>query len=470
MRKTLGWIFILLFSTSALAALDPKIEELADKKLPPIEEPDIQIQTLPNGIKIYYTQDEELPLFKIATYFKTGQVYESKQERGLNSFFMSAWRSGGTKKMSPEEIDEKLEFYAASISAASGSELSHIDMKSLSKNAGEILDIYFDLIRHPAFDKERIEIIRKSQLNAIEQRNEEPMPIALREFKQSLYGENSPHAWLSTKETIQSITQEKLKHYYQNQIAPNQILLAAASPLSFADFLKRIQPYLADWNKKLPDKKYPTQIVKEWQKSVEFIQKPGNQSAIVMGHFGEKRFNSDRFKILLADEILGGATFGSKLGDRIRTELGLAYGVQSGFGFETDYGAFLMATRTKSESTLQTIREMQNIFANMVEEKNISQQELNLAKERILNRLVFEYENPFHIVEMRLVYDYHGYPPNYLKYFQKKVDAVTLQEVRDVLSTYFFPKKLKMMIVGDQEKIQNLDELEGLVEKPLDME
>lgn len=468
-QNTILFLFVLLFVGPAQAT-DPKIAELTKQKLPPLQEPDINIKTLPNGIKIYYLKDNELPVLKMTSFFELGSLYETKATRGISAFFMYSWRSGGTTKMESRQLDEELEFVSAHIKSKTGLDLSKIEMYCLQKDAKKVLDIYFDLILNPAFEKDRMEIIRKGLLNRIRQRNEKPMDIAIREFSQSLYGKDTPYSWKSTPETINAVKQETLKKYYQDNIAPTRMLIAASSPLDFKDFLKTIEPYVSKWTKKLPKREFPTAVKKQWEKSTEFVHKNGNQSSIVVGHFGEKRFVKDKFKLILADEVLGGSTFGSKLGIRIRTDLGLAYSIRSHFGFNTDYAPFRIMTQTKSDSTVQTVNEIRNILTDMVLNKNISKEELELARERILNRLIFELDVPFNIVTMTLTYDYHGYPPKYLSLFQKEIMAVTMPEVKEVLSQYFFPDKLKIMIVGDRSKVGNLGELEGVVEIPLDDE
>lgn len=459
----------LLLSTQA-RAIDPKIPELTKENLPQLTEPDIRIQTLSNGIRLYYLQDRELPVMKMTAYFETGTVYETKEQRGITDFFMSAWRQGGTIQRKPEEIDEALEFVAASISPTTGPELSSLGLVCLQKNIKEVFDIYFGLIREPAFHTDRVELIRKKILNAIKQRNEENLDIANREFDQSLYGHGSPYAWLSTPDTINAIGQQDLKDFYAARIASNRTLVAASSPLPFRQFLKIFQSHVSGWQKNLPEPQLPEAVKKQWEKSTQFVQKPGSQSSIVVGHFGEKRFNPDKYKLILTDEILGGATFGSRLGDRIRTELGLAYGIRSSFGFQTDYGAFRIVTQTKSASTVQTLNEIKKILSDMVWNGNISAEELKKARERILNTLVFEYDIPFNMVTSRLTYDYYGYPPNYLSYYRRQIEVVTLEEVKEVLAGYFFPDRLKVMLVGDRTQIPDLETLTDLGEIPLDEE
>lgn len=468
--KILLKVFLFCLLTSRALAVDLVVADLENRELPDMQDPGVQKTVLPNGIHLFYLRDNELPVIKIKSYFDFGTLHEQKSERGLSEFFMSALRSGGYEGVAAEKVDEELEYHAAKIGSDTGTELSALELVTLKKHADKMLGIYFGLLQCPSFDTERLEIIRKAVLNGILRRNEEPMPIAMREFEQSLYGRESPYAWLSTPETINAISRESLKKFHADHVAPNRLWMAATSPLSFVEFQDLIKKYVGDWNSKATAPKHPEALEKKWEPSLEFIQKPGNQSAIVVGHFGEKRFNPDRFKLLLANHMLGGATFGSKLGDRIRTELGLAYGVNSYFPFDSDYGAFQIITRTKSESTVQTVQEIKNIFSDMVKQKSLTEEELKMAKESILNQLFFEYDSPYNLVNVELKYDYFGYPPKYLTIFPKKLRAVTLEEINEVLPKYFFPDKLKILVVGDRTAISDLGKLGAFVEVPLDEE
>ncbi|MCP5464365.1 MAG: insulinase family protein [Deltaproteobacteria bacterium] len=453
----------------ALAA-DPMVEELTQKKLPALEEPDYNIITLPNGVKVYYLQDTQLPIFKMTAYLKIGAIQEEKAERGFYSAFFSTWRSGGSQSLSADEVDEKLDFLSASIGASAGVDLSKFGIRCLMKDHKDLLALYFDILKNPGFDQKRIDVYKKQALASIKQRNEEAMDVAQREFAQRLYGEESPYAWKTTPETINAITRQKLLQFHKERVAPNVMMIAATSPLSFDDFLKTLEPHFKGWDSKAPVYEFPMLVKKEWQQSTEIIPKEVNQSALVIGHFGDKRFNKDKYKIILADEMLGGATFGTILGDRLRTELGYVYWVRSNFGLGQDYGSFKITTQTRSEVTVDAIQEIQKLFKSFVEEHDFDEHDLKLAKERLLNRLIFEYDSAFNLVAMRLTYDYYGYPPNYLAVFQKEIESVTVDQIKQVVGQYFFPDKLKIMIVGDVNKIPRLNELPGLKVGELDQE
>ena len=71
---------------------------------------------------------------------------------------------------------------------------------------------------------------------------------------------------------------------------------------------------------------------------------------------------------------------------------------------------------------------------------------------------------------MELNYNYHGYPPNYLQVYQRELAKVTLKDVKSTLKKYFFPNQLKTMIVGDKTKIQNIEKLGEVANRPLDFD
>ncbi|EKD50154.1 MAG: peptidase M16 protein [uncultured bacterium] len=383
---------------------------------------------------------------------------------------MNAWRTGGTQGLTPSELDAKLDMMAAQITPQAGQELSFLTLKCLQKDVTRALPLFFDLLRQPRFDPERLQVIKKNKITAIQRRNESSLEIASREFLQGLYGPDSPYAWQYTEQTIAPIDTKMLLDFHARHVAPRQLIIASTSPDPADEFWSRIKPHVAEWNHNVPDAVPPKPIEKEWTPGWAVVQKDDSQSAIVMGHFGEKRFNPDKYKIILANEILGGSTFGSRLGKRLRTELGLVYSLGSSFGLGTDYESFRISTRTNAAKTLTVVNEIKNIVTEMVNRHDITDGELAAAKERILNRLVFDFEQPFKIVTGRVLYDHYGYPPNYVALYQKKIEEVTLSEINAVLGTYFFPDRFRVMIVGDLARMPDLNDKESVVEIPLDWE
>lgn len=445
----------------------PTLTELEDTPIPDFKEPKIKTHTFKNGLKLYFLKNRELPIFEMGALIEVGSIDDPAEKLGLNKFMMSGLRTGGSQQRTGDEVDQALEQVAARLVAKTEKEYSTLKIRSLIKDVDLSMEIFFDLLANPGFEIEKLGITRKKLLEGIRRRNEKPMKVANREFLQQLYGDKSVWARLYSAKTINSIQREDIVNFYQEYVASNKVKLAVSGDISFKDLISKIKPYMEKWPKRKVERPSLKPVKKEWVKSVNTIEVPVNQSAIVAGHFGAKRFNPDKYALILANFILGGTTFGSKLG-RIRTTLGLAYSVYSDFGFNTDYGAFRVFVSTKTSSTIKVVQEIKKIMEEMIDNGEITEKDLDHAKKSILNKLIFQYEDPFDVVATKVRFDYYGYPPNYLSIYQREIKAVTLNQIKKIVKKYFFPEKLKVMIVGDRSKMGDLSPLGKVEELPLD--
>jgi predicted Zn-dependent peptidase len=144
--------------------------------------------------------------------------------------------------------------------------------------------------------------------------------------------------------------------------------------------------------------------------------------------------------------------------------------VRSLFDPATDLGYFLVYTQTKSASTVEAYQEIQTILREMVQNQSVTDVDLAEAKQRIINSLVFEYETPFDAVRSRLLSDFYGYPPDYFFVTQKEIEKITLKDLQETLPKYFFPDRLKVVMVGQRDAVPGVDKIPGFVERVLDSE
>lgn len=461
-------LFFIFLSPPSADARDPLIPKLEKGKPPLLSEPPMDQHVYDHGLKLYFLQNSELPVFQMSALIEAGGLDDPEEKLGLSGMAISAMRSAGSRNYSSTVVDQKLEQVAAEINVSVSSEYSLLSLKCMTKDLDPVLDIFFDLLRRPAFEPKRVEIIREHSKKEILNRNERPMSVAQREFAQQLYGDKSVWARNFTEKTLEAIHGDDLVLFHKNYIAPNRLWIGASGDISFGELKSKIVRLTENWEPTHFERIAPQPVKKEWEASLQFIPKEANQSAVVIGHFGDKRFNPDKYPIIVANHLLGGTVFGSRLGVRIRSELGLVYSVNSRFELEKEFGKFWMGASTKSESTVQVIQEMKGIFGRLVEKGDVTADELDKAKKVILNQLIFQYEDSAEVVSTRVLYDYYGYPPNYISIFQDEIGKVTLSGVKKVLKKYFYPDRLKIMVVGNPSVRESLGSLGTAEELPLD--
>ncbi len=203
---------------------------------------------------------------------------------------------------------------------------------------------------------------------------------------------------------------------------------------------------------------------------VYFINKPDvDQSNVQIVGLGTERSNPDAPTITILDEILGGG-FGSRLFQTVRTKLGLAYAVGGGVSMPYDHvGGFTVEVMTKSVSTVDATKAAMVVIAGL-NTKPFTQEELDRAKDGILNSFIFEYDTKDKVLEEREKLEFYGYPADYLESYKAAIEKVTIADVTAAAKRYIHPEKLAVLVVGNDSDIKpGLVTLDMGAVKPIDI-
>jgi zinc protease len=159
------------------------------------------------------------------------------------------------------------------------------------------------------------------------------------------------------------------------------------------------------------------------------------------------------------NEILGGG-FASRLFQKVRTELGLAYAVGGGLSFAYDHPAtFRVGVLTKSASTVDATKAALAEIAGLTT-RPFTQDELDRAKDNILNSFLFRYDTKDKVLAERKRLEFYGYPADYLETYKAGLEKVTLADLNAAAKKYIHTDKLTVLVVGNGPEIKpGLDEL-----------
>ena len=193
---------------------------------------------------------------------------------------------------------------------------------------------------------------------------------------------------------------------------------------------------------------------------VYFINKEDvNQSDVVIVGMGTDRHNPDVPAIAVMNEILGGG-FASRLFQKVRTELGLAYAVEGGISFAYDHpGPFNAFTVTKSATTVDATTATLGEIAGLTT-RPFTEEELARAKDNILNSFLFRYDTRDKVLAERERLEFYGYPADYLETYKAALEKVTVADLQAVAKKYIHPEKMAILVVGNGPEIKPaLDQL-----------
>src|SRR5581483_5192530 len=171
MRSSLPRCFAVMLFAGSLAWSQPKglpVPAVRDLKFPPlrpIQVPDVQSFTLPNGMKLYLLEDHELPVVNGTARIRTGNLFDPPEKIGLATLTGMVMRTGGTQSKTGDQLDQELENIAASVESTIGETNGTVSFNALKENTDEVLGAFRDVLTQPEFRQDKIELA-KSQLRS----------------------------------------------------------------------------------------------------------------------------------------------------------------------------------------------------------------------------------------------------------------------------------------------------------------
>jgi len=445
-------IFVsLLLPLIALAQPTPP-PSYKDLKFPPLKEiqiPKIDETTLPNGMKVYLLENHELPLVRGTALVRTGNLFDPADKVGLATVTGEVIRSGGTAAKTGDQIDEQLENIAASVESSIDESFGRITFSTLKERTDEVLGVFHDVITSPAFRDNKIELVKSQLRSGILRRNDDAPGISQREFTDLVYGPKTPYGWQMEYATLDNIKRDDIANFYKRYYFPSNIILAVQGDFSTAEMKAKIQSLFGSWNYSQPPVPAFPKVQSDPKPGVYLATKTDvTQTNFTLGQLGGTLKDKDYPALEVMGDILGGG-FQSRLFQRIRTQLGYAYGVSAAWGAGFDHpGLFEIAGSTKSASTVDTLREIDK-EVQRIRTAEVTAEELESAKQTVINGFVFNFDTPAKTLNRLLTYRYYGYPDDFIFQYQKAVSNVTRADILRVAREYIDPAKFVIVAAGN---------------------
>lgn len=423
---------------------------------------------LKNGIVLFLQEDHELPFVNGSVLIPGGSRDEDPAKTGLVDLYGMAWRTSGSEKMSGDAMDDLLAQKAAHIETGGDIDSTAVSWDSLKGDSDQVYALAMDLLFHPKWSAEKLQLAQQQEATGIVRRNDDEGEIASREAVKLIYGADSPYARQPELATIGKVTLADLQAWHDRTIH-GKLIVAVSGDFDPAVMEAKLR---ATFEGLPPVKALPARhdVFNGPTPGVYFIDKQDvNQSNVQITGLGTDRRNPDVPALAVMNDILGGG-FGSRLFQKVRTELGLAYAVGGGYGFSYDHPAtFRVVAITKSASTVDATKAAMDEISGLTS-KPFTEEELKRAKEDILNSFLFRYDTREKVLAERVRLEFYGYPANYLETYKADLEKVTLADLKRVANKYIHPDKLAILVVGNGPEIKpGLDTLNRGAIHPVDI-
>ncbi len=445
-------------ATLLLALASPaftQVTKYTEIKTPPlrsftVEQPKRIV--LGNGMIVFLQEDHELPLIRGSALIRGGERDVPAAKAGLANIYGQAWRTGGTEAKTGDQLDDFLEARAARIETGGGEDSTRISFDVLKGDFDTVFPMFVELMQKPAFRQDKIDLAKTQARTAISRRNDDPGQILGREMRKLGYGEDSPYGRNSEYATIGSITRDDLVAFHDRFVVPNNIIIGIVGDFDSAAMEKKLRDAFGSWKRgngapaSIPAAGTPA------KPGVYYVAKDDvTQSSIsVVEPATLLRKDPDSYAAAVLNEILSGG-FSGRLMSHIRSEAGLAYGVGGGIAPGWDRPMlFTVQMSTKSPTTVQSIGMVKKEI-NDLQTTPFTADELQHAKDTILNAFVFTMDSKAKVLNQRVLLEFYGYPADYWQKYQHGIEAVTADDVARVAKKYIHPDQLAVLVVGNEK-------------------
>ncbi len=416
-----------------------------DLKYPPLKQlklPDIAEFKLSNGMRVFLVENHELPLVRGYTLIRTGNIFDPADKVGLSDIYSDTMRSGGTAQRTPDQVNELLESIAASVESSIGETSGSVSFNTLAEHTDTVLAVFRDFLVEPAFRQDKVDLSLERMRGALLRRNDQPGAVASREFSRLLYGPQTPWGRQTEIEHLDRIKRDDLVAFHKRYFFQENILLAIQGDFKTDEMKAKLEKLFANWTPKQPPVPALPPVDAQPKPGIYVAERPEvNQTTFRIGHLGGLMKDKDYPALDVMSDILGGGGFSSRLMQKVRSDLGLAYGVSANWSADFDHpGTFTIGGSTKVESTVDAIKVILD-EVNRIRTTEVTDEELRIAKDTILNSFVFRFDTPGKVLNQMVLYDYYGYPRDFIYQYQKAVAAVTKADVLRVAKQYIQPDK-----------------------------
>jgi len=435
-------------------AADPELAKIQTPALPEFHPQIPKRIVLPNGMVLLLQEDHELPLIEGTMRIRGGSRLEPPAKVGLVDLYGDVWRTGGTKEKTGDQLDDFLEARAAKVETDGNVDSTLISFNCLKQDFEDVFKIFVDVLRHPEFREDKLKLAKFQADTAISRRNDDIDQIARRVANQLAYGPKNPYARFAEYSTVAAVTRSDLVAWHERFVHPNNIIFGIAGDFDAKAMEARIHRAFDSWPKGAFAPQPEVTFTPE-KPQLYFVPKEDvNQSDIQMVSLGIQRNTTDYFAVEVMNYAFGSG-FSSRLLKDLRTEKGLAYAVGGGIGSAFDHpGIFRLAIGTKSATTAEAIEGLKQELKKLVDDPPKGE-ELRMAKETILNALIFNFDSKSKVLREQMSYEFYGYPLDFLNRYREGIEKTTAEDVARVAKKYVHPEQFATLVVGNPAEIGN---------------
>jgi len=405
---------------------------------------DVERIVSPGGIEAWLVSDSTVPIVVLRAHWRGGAAIEPERLTGVTGV-MADMLTEGAGSYGANAFKERLEELNMSLGFAAGTDGVGMSLTTLSENRDAAFEMARLALNEPRFDTEPLARIKRQVLVSIRTRETNPGYIANLALDQALYP-NHPYARRTSRESVEAITRAALVERRAALMNRATLQITIVGDIDAATAGRAIDHIFGA----LPQGARPPEPPQaEIAAATPLILRPlpQPQSLILFAAPGIQDEDPDWIPLAVANYILGGGGFSSRLMDQVREQRGLVYGIGTGPSVR-DYAALIRGSaQSENENVAEAIEVTRAEMARLYRD-GATQGEVNDAITYLTGSFALDLDSNAKIASVLHGYQVAGRDIGYVNRRNDLIRAVTLQDVNRVIRRLFNPEAYTFVVVG----------------------
>ena len=401
---------------------------------------------LPNGLTVLSEHMPGVRSVSFGAWVRAASLHESREIMGV-SHLLEHMVFKGTERRSAHEIALSLEALGGSLDAYTSREHTVYQGRVLDEHLLEAADVIGDIVFHPTLRETDLALERKVILEEIGMVEDTPDDLVFELHNEQMWGTH-PYGYsiLGTRGTVQALGVPDLRSLHARAYHPGQLVVAATGNVQherLLDVLSRtgwFDAAIGDTSAlalEPPHAQAP---------STRHVERDGAQTHIVAGTTAVPHGDPERFPLLLLSMLLGGG-MSSRLFQRVREELGLAYSVYTYQSVHADagmHGVYVATAPETAGAALGAIRrELQSVVDN-----GLPADEIAMGRQQLKGQITLSLESVSSRMYRAASVELYGEPYRTLDELLALIDAISVEDVARVAQRFFKPDQMTVVSLG----------------------
>jgi zinc protease len=396
------------------------------------------------GPTLITKENHSLPLVSLGIYFKGGRIYESLGNCGITQLTLRTSLKG-TENKSAFEISNFMEMLGASIDLEVNADYFGYQVKLLSQNLTNGLDIILDVVKNPVFEQAELEKEKNILLAEIKKNKDSMADYPIDLFYQAIfphhpYGLNS----LGESKALNSLNRGEVVDWYNRFFGANNILIVAVGDFDSEKLKEELNKHFRDFKKVENGTPEIIEVKSKEGGKIIVEDRAKSQTAQALGFVTCSYQDDDLYPLKALQAIASGG--GGRFFNELREKRSLAYTVYGNNDFWGDAGVFYAYIATSPEKEDESKQGLLNEFSKF-KTALVEDHELETAKRYITGMYQILMETNSALVKQYAKAQLLGRGIEEVEKYSQKINQVTKEQIREVAKKYFNAESLAIGVV-----------------------